>query len=496
MKVEDSPFKEKIKIQSDSEPNSAVKPGNNSYLQTAASTNQKASFEEQPSSSRSGGGGCPMMQVDDNKRNPGLFIPEVTFHVPYISSFSEYINPDMKNPSENFESYPTHLKDSLCLFGEDYDKYRKLEVGYKFFVSDELKENGNKHFRDGNYQKAMLEYTKAFSIIRWLELDESKHKNVLDQLEELRKFNGSENEGESGEQGLKEEKNPPRRVAPADDSDDEVDAKKKNAKLSDEKIHEMFADKMTRLLFSPLNDENVKLVDGFNLKEKPDIEMHENLVFSLNLNLIACYIKLNDHVESRKVVRDSEKINSNSSILLFRKAQAIYANAESSVHDLEKAKKALIVALATKKTEKIYEHHAKFLNMFGLENHATAFDELLAAVEKRITSMKEKCFETAKIVLSRVAEIQRAEKDIIARGLTPHDGPERTFAMFSKDKNIEMKIYQGMIGLYRKALSFYNNDENKDKFQHTREGYAQVKRIFYDFNKFWLLDFNDKAEWF
>lgn len=53
---------------------------------------------------------------------------------------------------EQWQSYPIYLKETLFYFGENYDKYRKMEIGYKFFVSDDLKEQANIHCNKGEYQ--------------------------------------------------------------------------------------------------------------------------------------------------------------------------------------------------------------------------------------------------------------------------------------------------------------------------------------------------------
>lgn len=92
-----------------------------------------------------------MMAIKGKKINPGLFTPAITFSEPFVSKFHSYLMPGLsigstriKNEkSVKWDTMPISLKNSLFYFGENFEKYRKLEVGYKFFVTDELKEKGN-----------------------------------------------------------------------------------------------------------------------------------------------------------------------------------------------------------------------------------------------------------------------------------------------------------------------------------------------------------------
>lgn len=450
--VEDSPFKEKITMNNDSEPNSAT----------------KETKTETPSPS----GGCPVMNIDDSKRNPGYFIPEVSFQVPYVSPFSEYLNcpKEEEQNSPNWAEYPNYLRDSICLYGPEYDKYRKLEVGYKFFVTDEIKEVGNKFFREKEYEKAMLEYSKAASIMRWLEVDDSKQKSLFDQLEEIKRGTGPDTDETSSNDESKEIKN-------------EKPKEKKTQKSNDE----LFAEKITRLVFTRMTDENVKLIDGHDLRNASDKEMHDNLVFSLGLNIIACYIMLQDYEQARKTAAECEKINGNSSLFLYRKAQTIFANAESTISELETARSCLITAIENKKTEKIFEHHPRFLRMFGLEDHETAFPIFIQKVEGKINEIKKSRRESIRVVFTRVAEIQDAEKNIISRGLTPKDGPERTFFTLSKNPEVEKKMFAKLLSLHQKAISFYRNDDKKERYEYSKQAYVNVRKTIAEFNAFWNL---------
>ena len=44
---------------------------------------------------------------------------------------------------ENWEGYPIYLKETLFYYNENFQKLRNVEVGYKFFSSEELREKAN-----------------------------------------------------------------------------------------------------------------------------------------------------------------------------------------------------------------------------------------------------------------------------------------------------------------------------------------------------------------
>ena len=86
-----------------------------------------------------------MMKTSKNQRNPGLFVPTTSYGIPYISPFYEflmqndYFRTDIKT-TEKWRNYPIYLKETLFYFADKFKEVRKVEVGYKFFTADELKE--------------------------------------------------------------------------------------------------------------------------------------------------------------------------------------------------------------------------------------------------------------------------------------------------------------------------------------------------------------------
>lgn len=82
-----------------------------------------------------------------------------------------------------------------------------------------------------------------------------------------------------------------------------------------------------------------------------------------------CYLKMNNIKEARLTVKEMEKFSPRSSIFLFRKAQVILSDQNSSLKELQETINDIEEACEVKKTEKIFEHNNNFLKMFGLENH-------------------------------------------------------------------------------------------------------------------------------
>lgn len=62
--------------------------------------------------------------------------------------------------------------------------------------------------------------------------------------------------------------------------------------------------------------------------------MENGILFNLYSNLSSYYLKAKHFKEARDVIKDMEKINVKNSVLNFRKAQIICADAESTLEEL------------------------------------------------------------------------------------------------------------------------------------------------------------------
>ena len=177
--------------------------------------------------------------------------------------------------------------------------------------------------------------------------------------------------------------------------------------------------------------------------------------------------------------------------MLFRKAQVICADLSSSLSELLQVQADLDLAIEIKKEEKIFEHNTKFLQMFNMQNHETIFHELRSFTQKRIVEVKEKTKENIKSILEKAKQLERIELEIIARGLTPEEGHERTLFLFQKDKDFEMKLLKQMKNKYNQIVNFFASSEapeDKDQLTLALNALSSVKKLYKEFKSVWNMD--------
>jgi tetratricopeptide (TPR) repeat protein len=479
--VIESPFKEKITINSETE-NSGRKSTYDEDIERCPFKSKMAEktepVPEEDESDEEPQGGCPVMTFKPNKINPGFFLPEPCLSVPYISPFHSFLSPaftfgPFQQKTENtkiWRQMPAFLKNSLFYFGENFDKYRNMEVGYKFFVSDELREKGNMAFVKGKYAEALSQYEKATSILRWLECTPDE---FVQKLKDLPKcpMGDSEKECESEENSeIKEEK-------------EEQKKPKTPAQI--------YEDKLSDLMLTSFNDTNVKVCQGPLSKENGDPDIQDNILFGLYSNIAMCYLKMQNLKEARKTLAEMEKVSPKTSIFFFRKAQIITGDLSSSLEELLQVQADIENAIELKKTEKIFEHNNNFLKMFNLQNHETVFHEMRDFVGTRIADVKSKIKVNIDKVLDKAKRLERIELDIIARGLTPEEGHERTLFLFQKDKEFENKLLKQVLRKYKQLVHFFaasENPEDKDQLKLATTALVNVKKLYYDFKMMWNMD--------
>lgn len=467
--VPDSPFKEKITMNSESEatpvkqmPFKEDLPAECPFSKQGASNNKTKAEESEEEEEEEPTGGCPVMNQNPKKRNPGYFVPEVTDSEVYVSPFAQVIESHniftrkRKDKDPKWNSYPIFLKHSLLYMGPLYDKYRKLEVGYKFFVTDELREKGNACFQKGKFADALSHYEKAVSIMTWLEFTPDEFVQHMKKMPKFPSQMPSFKEDMTVEdiQRFKQESAEAAKAKAQEDKEAEGKPVEKDQKYYDERLND--------LLLTSLGDANVELVEGHDLKEKADRDIHENILFQLYGNMAVCYLKMKNLNEAKLAIREMGKIKSDSSLFLFRQAQIITADRSSTLEELKVAQKGIRKALELKKTEKIFEHNPTFLKIFSLENHETVFGELLTFANRRVTEKKEELTGLVRNVLKRAKEIEQAELNIIARGLVPEEGRERTLLLFSADDSFEKRLLDGMTEKYHQAIQFFSASEKSE----------------------------------
>lgn len=118
-----------------------------------------------------------------------------------------------------------------------------------------------------------------------------------------------------------------------------------------------------------------------------------------------------------------------------------------------------------KANEKIFEHNANFLRMFNLQNHETIFEEMEKCLQARVKDKEREITEMVERVIKRAKQLEQAEQDIVARGLVPEEGPERTLLMFSKDENFEKRLLAQIRKKYKQAMFFFASSTEADDKQ-------------------------------
>jgi tetratricopeptide (TPR) repeat protein len=479
--VVDSPFKEKITINSESEATPAKQrldseedlPAECSYSKVRA---QKASShppaptsvspaeavtkdtsddeDDQPS------GGCPMMGTNIKKRNPGYSLPEVIESLVYVSPFASILeSPNVFAPqkkgsaaTKRWDTYPMFLKHTLVYMGENYDKYRALEVGYKFFVTDELREKGNVCFRKGQFAEALSHYEKAASIMRWLEFTPDDFVLQMKKLPKLNLDPASFSEDMTVEDIAKLKQK----------SVEAGQGEQTGTGTKEVKDQKYWDERMSDLMLTSFTDANVRLVEGVELKEKADRDIHDNILFQLYSNMAMCYLGMKCMAEARQAIAEMGRIKSDSSLFLIRQAQVSLADKMASLEDIQTAREGMRQAIELKKSERIYEHNSNFLRIFSLENHETIFGDMLGFADTRMAERKAQIKERIRRVLKRAKQVEEAEQNIISRGLVPEEGKERTLLLFSQDDNFEEKLMEKMTEKYRQAIFFFSASEKTE----------------------------------
>lgn len=483
-RIQDSPFKEKITMQSYNEI-----PDNQSTIDKKCpimgQNNVEVDEAEQPQ------GGCPMMQVSASKRNPTLYVPESVYPEPYVSPFHEFLGPSLmfnfgrqNTKTEKWDKYPIFLKNTIFYHTENFKKYRGLEIGYKFFVTDEMREKANEEYHKGNYDTAINMLEKGIACMRWLDCqpDEIPRFNMPNQGELSDMINQRREENQDFDELLKEEKN--------------LDFTKNNTKNNEEgkEVDNFFEDKMNRLMFTTFHDDNVKLCDREGLKTAGDHDMYDNILFSLYNNMVAYYLKGNYLNEAKQALTELEKINSTNSMVLFRKAQLAQAYAGSTIEELEEGLSAIRKAMESKKSENLFQQNPTFLKSFNLSNHEEVYSQLEMKLVATIKIKKDERQDHLRKILRRAREIKEAELDIIKRGLTPQESPESNYLMFYKAENVEIMLLDNMLDKYRRVAEFYSSGEEKKQVEAGKIGYQYVNGLRNQFLQLWNIDFSNLSE--
>lgn len=99
------------------------------------------------------------------------------------------------------------------------------------------------------------------------------------------------------------------------------------------------AEKNHKFLFTPIIDDNIifheEIWQNLNQAQKRQLN---NCLFTIYLNISACYLKMSNYYEALTSLEDAIKINEKNAVLYFRRSQALAYNKDSHLDDLYQAK--------------------------------------------------------------------------------------------------------------------------------------------------------------
>lgn len=86
--------------------------------------------------------------------------------------------------------------------------------------------------------------------------------------------------------------------------------------------------------FIVYSDSNVKLCDGEDMTELPDIDMRKSLMLQVYLNMAATYIHLNNYKVALQCVEDCFSLSDKISQVHLRKAQILLSMQSATIDEL------------------------------------------------------------------------------------------------------------------------------------------------------------------
>ena len=86
---------------------------------------------------------------------------------------------EFRSRTRLLRNYPKHLRNTLFLKDERINKIRNKEFTIVFLAYEEIREKANNLYKKKQYKKAINFFTFAYSIMKWLELKETKKGNIF-----------------------------------------------------------------------------------------------------------------------------------------------------------------------------------------------------------------------------------------------------------------------------------------------------------------------------
>ena len=152
---------------------------NNMSINQIPKSNNNSNFSK-------GAGGCPFLNKNTFRDIETLILPHYEMQnlifYPYDFFFDliNYKTKDLINKSKKIRNIPKFIRNTLFLNDETIKRVRKMNFNQSFIVGEQLKENTEKIYKEGNYYEALQQYNLIYSLFRWLEFkDKTKEETLL-----------------------------------------------------------------------------------------------------------------------------------------------------------------------------------------------------------------------------------------------------------------------------------------------------------------------------
>ena len=132
-----------------------------------------------------GASSCPFLNKKCFRDIETRFIPHYEMrdliYYPYEFFFDliNYKTKDLMNKSKKIRNLPKFIRNTLFLNDDSIKRVRKMNFSQSFIVGEQLKENTEKIYREGNYYEALQQYILIYSLFRWLEFKDKNKEKVL-----------------------------------------------------------------------------------------------------------------------------------------------------------------------------------------------------------------------------------------------------------------------------------------------------------------------------
>lgn len=287
---------------------------------------------------------------------------------------------EMVASREVFLSYPKHVKLTLFMDEDKFEKIRKLEFMQRYMVIDEIREAGNELLYKGEYEKAIYVYVQAYSCLRWLEYEEKQPEPDSDKEDERN------HSTEPDDQSLASRLEKIERLADEAVGIPEDQRQKMKVDLLSitQKSHltqshmkpgaAASSDPKMKKMFAIFDDVNTVLKMDEQLSGN-DLDMRNGLFFNILVNLGVAYMMNLNFPEALQVLEEACSYNSKSSILYFRWSQCISYDELATLQQLEDSKELIRKCFECYAKENVFKNQTPaILKMLNLHNAAEAFE--------------------------------------------------------------------------------------------------------------------------